>query len=390
MQKHTSSKKHRWRWRRNGAILPLMALIISVLLIFIAIAVNTNWMLLTRSESQAAADLASLSALSFYSENLDSPDRVVDSRDLGAEILRLNGQGEQLASRVSFGFLENPADHNPNFLKNENKITAVRIEPDLNRRIPLFMGGLLGKDEVSITAQSVSAFQPIDVVLAIDASRSMNGADQQNRESGEYPPGGTTNHEPPLPGSKWFAMTDAVEEFLNLVEESNPNARIGLVTFGGGLTSKVPSPLDDLAVRSELPIQSIELRNQITDKLRSYQSFPALGLGTFIFDAIHESLDMIETGNPKGDRFIILLTDGQQFTGGEGRKIFRPPPSVAAERARDKNIKIHTINFRLVANSELLDVADVSGGDSFDAADGDELRVAFRELIKKFKLRLAD
>jgi len=159
----------------------------------------------------------------------------------------------------------------------------------------------------------------------------------------------------------------------------------------GGLRSgRVSSPLDVDHVRREIPFHLVD-STRIVDKLKSYIEYPALGFGTFIFDAIEESTNvLVDTGNPRAKQFIILLSDGKQFTGRNRRADPRPAPVVAASRAVARGIPIHTINYQRVANEELLEVAKATGGDALDASDEKQLREAFEILLEKFRVRLAD
>ena len=361
-----------------------MAFVISVLLIVLAISVNTNWMMLEESAEQSAADLASVSTLNYFSRNLNDPSVVSDSRDIGEQILQLNRGGTEQGDRIKFGNLSDKSAHDPVFTEDESNIEAVKVELDGANKLPMFMGKLLGRDEVAISAEAVSVFQAVEVVLAIDASRSMNRVISSN----DLPPGGSSIHEPPFPGSRWFELADAIDIFLAAVQEANPNTRIALVTFGGGSTShQVASPLDATQSRLELSMRSIRNANQFADLVDSYKDFPALGLGTYISDAIDTSLDELLSGSPaKAKRFIILLSDGDQYTFNEPE----PTPGEAASRAVDNDIKIHTINFQTRANPMLREAATVSGGESYEAGDRDLLRAAFRDLVQQFKLRLAD
>ena len=369
---------------RTGAVVPLMAFVISVLLIVLAISVNTNWMMLNQSVEQSAADLASVSTLNYFSRNLNDAGVVSDSRAIGEEVLKLNRGGTGQGDRIKFGSLSDLSAHDPVFTEDESNIEAVKVELDNANKLPLFMGKLLGKEEVAISAEAVSVFQAIEVVLAIDASRSMNRVISSN----SFPPGASSIHEPPSPGSRWYELADAIDVFLTAVQEANPNARIALVTFGGGSTRhQVASPLDATQSRLELSMRSIRNANQFADVVDSYKDFPALGLGTYISDAIDTSLDELISASPaRAKRFIILLSDGDQYTFDDPE----PTPGEAANRAVDNDIRIHTINFQTNANPMLREAATVSGGESYEAGDSDLLRVAFRELVQQFKLRLAD
>lgn len=370
-------------------MLPLMAVVLVALLTFIAFSLNTSWMQLSKTRAQSAADLASASALSYFSDNPDLPytDRVKGAKEIGALILAKNERdpGSADPSRINLGFLEGKVQHNPAFVSDETRVSSVKItvDPSASSDLPVFFGGLLGKDSVHISAESVSSIEPIEVVICLDASRSMN-----RLANGRRSPKG--NNVPPEAGSQWFALIETVDNFLDEVRKRSSRTRVSLVTFGGGLKSRVPSPLDADHVRRELPLHFVG-SSKIVNKLVSYNNHPALGFGTFIYDAIEESTDvLIETGNPRARKMIILLSDGNQFTGRGKKADPRPAPVVATARAVDQRIEIHTINYQRVANPELIEVATATNGIALDASNEEQLKNAFMTLLKKFRVRIAD
>ena len=97
-----------------------------------------------------------------------------------------------------------------------------------------------------------------------------------NRTSidGDLPEGGTTIHEPPLPGSRWFELTETVALFLAAMQESNPSARVGLVTFGGGITTSkhIASELDAELARLENGL-TVVIANEIEDLVGTMESY---------------------------------------------------------------------------------------------------------------------
>jgi Mg-chelatase subunit ChlD len=73
------------------------------------------------------------------------------------------------------------------------------------------------------------------------------------------------------------------------------------------------------------------------------------------------------------DKVIILMTDGQWNQGRD--------PLLAAQDANNAGITIHTIGLLSEAQSgPLEDIADLTGGKYYPAADGAALQAAFREL----------
>lgn len=385
--------KHR---RRKGAILPLVAVLLSALLIIAAITINTNWILYHQINVQNSTDLAARASLVKILADSEFEGRTDRARDLGARIYELNldRPDPQFSSdRIEFGRIPDPLALEPVFIESgstDDPISAVQIVPSeatAEQRVSMLFRNILSRDTVDLNADATVSTRPVDVMLCLDASRSMN----RRSSGGGFPPGGTSINEPPLPGSRWFELVDTVAVFLQAMKETNPNARVGLVTFGGGFEGipgpnfDPPSELDEEYARTEQGL-TVVISNQINginQTLQSYGSdYPALGLGTSLYDGIIDSLAAFD--NDSASKHIIMLSDGQQAAVGS-----RPGPIVAAEAAANDDVTIHTIsfggNFGVMTN-----IANETAGSNFTAFSEDQLREAFGQLLGRFRVQLVD
>ena len=248
-----------------------------------------------------------------------------------------------------------------------------------------FLGGV---DTVDIVSEAKASTRPLDLILCLDASRSMNRVSTAEKA---FPPGGTSIHEKPLPGSRWSELTDTVALFLDAMRDINPNARIGLVTFGGGASTErilgtgVESPLDlDLArLEQSLTLVISNEAGAIPATLQSYvDDNPALGLGTSLYEGLQVSLGTFDNNN-NSSKHIVMLSDGAQAA------VPSPEPILAAEDAADANVTVHTIAFGTGVDV-LGDIAKETGGSTFSALGEDELREAFASLLARFRTKLVD
>jgi len=102
---------------------------------------------------------------------------------------------------------------------------------------------------------------------------------------------------------------------------------------------------------------------------------------------LEKAIDVLEAGNSKADKTIVILSDGNQFvTPGETTSA----PKVAAIRAAGLGITIHTVNFQTETNQQLTKVSDEANGLHFDASSESELGTAFDQLLEVFAIRIAD
>ncbi len=379
MKRHSVSQH---RSNRRGAVLVLCVFVLMALLFVIALSLNLSWLQYKKLEAQSAADLGSLSAMNQFARERGVLNDPSTARLTGARVVALN-EGNPLVEldRIRFGYLSNPNAHEPLFFEDETQVDAVEVTRSTNPTdVPIFMGSLVGQSTKSVSAEAVSTYPPLDIVLCLDASRSMTRYPNGNGGPGEF-------NAPPEPGSRWHKLTETVDQFLTQVANVNPYARIGLVTFGGGyLDADPPSPLDADFARTELNFQLADVSDakQVMD---SYLAHPRLGLGTYIYDAIeHSELLLKNHGNRRAVRAVILLSDGQQATQEPNK---RPAPHLAVQWTKAKGIPIHTINFQDKPNPALDAVANETGGASLDAGNGPALEAAFNTILHILRTRLA-
>lgn len=192
-----------------------------------------------------------------------------------------------------------------------------------------------------------------EVVLAIDLSASM--AQEDMRRSG-------------APASRLRVVKDVADAFL----AARTGDRVGLILFGTRPYIQAPLTFDLNVVR--------ELLGETTVGM--------VGGSTAIGDAIGLAVKTMRE-HPAKDRVLILLTDGVNTAGAL-------EPMMAAELARNENVKIHTIGVgsdggilmpgQFAANTSDLDeptlkaVSALTGGRYFRARDEAELLGIYAEI----------
>ena len=385
MKRHHQSSSN-----RRGAVLPIIAVALVAILLIVALTINSNWFLYSQINAQNSADIAAHAALVRVLDDTQVNGRIQRARDLGEELYNLNYDrpGANFdGNQIRFGSIADLSSDNPQFVENSSDSQAVSAvfvdEPTQTREVGVFLSNILGgPEQVNIVADATVSSRQIDIVLCLDASRSMNRLPQAKKA---FPPGANSIHEPPVAGSRWFELVDTVEFFMVALKDINPNSRVGLVTLGGGLEhGSVHSPLDAEWARIEhgLVTAISPQAADIVDTMNSYSQMPALGLGTSHYDGIVQSLDNFGTGN--SSRHIILLSDGLQVT-----QDMRPDALVAAGTARNQSVTIHTISFGGNFGA-MTDIANETGGLNFTAVDEDQLRDAFTNLLARFRVQLVD
>ena len=209
-----------------------------------------------------------------------------------------------------------------------------------------------------VTGQRVVRGEGVDIALALDISGSMGALDFE-------------------PQNRLEAAKAVIEDFV----EARPYDRIGLVVFARDAFSQSPLTLD---------------HNVFTRLLKEIELSYDLGLddGTSIGMGLANGANMLKD-SPAESKVIILLTDGVNNSG-------QIDPLTAAEAARALGIRVYTIGVgvqgqvpvpqqgplgeQIVYQENTLDeetlmqIAEMSDGRFFRAADADDLRQIYEEI----------
>jgi Flp pilus assembly protein TadG len=182
------SRLLRWEDRR-GTILVLTAVLMIVLLGFVALTVDNGFIQLTRTQLQSAADAAALSgAMELNASDDPALVRANASREIvtTAAMYRAGDQSSVTinpATDVTFGRLAwNGTSQsykitwgNDAVPYNVVKVRALRISgADGDNRLPLFFAPVLGSNKADVGAEAIATFQPRDIMIVLDFSGSMN------------------------------------------------------------------------------------------------------------------------------------------------------------------------------------------------------------------------
>lgn len=373
---------------RDGSTTPLMVIFMVVIMIFAGITVNYSWIQYHKINAKAAADLTAQSTLQQYLSDAESGTGRETAREMGSIIFDLNRDSRSVSfdpDRIKFGWIENMDQIDPTFVEAYGAgdvISAVHVEPpanDAEKQVNIFFSNLLGgRETVAVSSEAKAATTPVDIMLCLDASRSMN-----LKPTGGGVPGHNANN-PPGPGSRWMVLMETVALFLDSIKEINQNSRVGLVTFGGGTpppAGRTLSPLDEDDARFEHELTPVTSRDigELNETLQSYASdYPALGWGTRVGDGLELCIPQFDTRHAQ--KHILLLGDGTSAA---------TPALRAAAEAVANDIRVHSISFG-GSFGILEDVALAGEGMFFVALTEEELKEAFRAFLGNLKTQLVD
>jgi len=217
----------------------------------------------------------------------------------------------------------------------------------------------LARPQSHLTVTHKSKVEGIDIVLALDVSRSMQARDL----SGGFFGGKT----------RLDVAKEVIDEFIRRREHD----RIGLVLFGREAYTWCPPTLDYQALRTLLS----EVRLGIIN-----------GRATAIGDALGTAINRLRRSKATS-KVIILLTDGDNNAG-------MVTPNQAANYAASFKIKVFTILMgrnvsggrgglfrgRAMVNPRLLEqIAAITGGTPYLATDRQALRDRFQRILNALK-----
>ncbi len=319
----------------------MVAVVIVLMFVACAFAVDIARMHLTRSELRTATDAAARAAV----ESLGRVQNTQQATDAAIAIGKRNlvaGTGLTLdANDIVFGNATRGSDGKFAFTESTTFINTVRVVGERTAGSPdgsvsLVFGPMFGTDSFSPVASSTATRLDRDIALVLDKSGSMST------------------------GGRFAALLNGVDVFLNEMTASVAQERVSLTAY-----EATPTKLVDMTDNLALIQQAIQTQTP--------------GGFTGIGRALEVGIDSIQ--NDAGSRgafslkSVVLMTDGNQNRGIN--------PVVVARRARDLGVIVHTITFSAGANETLMkDVADITGGQHLHANTDQELIDAFDEIAK--------
>lgn len=186
---HRAAEGFRSGEKRRGIIIVLSAVLLVVLIGFVALTVDVGNIELTRTQLQTAADAGALAGAMELS-GTDPPDVVrANVRNAVVSIAALHRNGERASvtidpiNDITFGKISwNSQTQTYQYAWGESqspynvvKVRAMRTMGNSgDHRLPLFFAPVLGSTKADIGAEASASFQPRDIMLVLDFSASMN------------------------------------------------------------------------------------------------------------------------------------------------------------------------------------------------------------------------
>ncbi|XZE17714.1 vWA domain-containing protein [Pirellulaceae bacterium SH449] len=361
---------------RRGAVVPLLAVMLPVLVILSAFAINFAYIQLSRTQMYIASDAASRAAGREFMITNDQELAKAKGRE-AANRNPVAGKPLELTNNdFSFGSSSrNSLQHRYSFQSggirpNAVEVTARRTVDSPNGPLPMLIPnpftGVVQSQQTSRSNQI-----EVDVALVIDRSGSMAYADN---EPAVYPPlpaaapeGWFFDGPAPTP-SRWRDAVRAVDVFIAELEASPMQELVSLTTYNA---------------KAKLDVPLTNQYSEIRKALDSYSAYYTSG-ETSIGGGIHGGRMALEShmARPFAAKVMIVLTDGIDTVGSN--------PVFAAEKASDDEIMIFSITFAQEADQNTMrEVAKVGRGKHYHAASGASLATIFRDIARQLPILIS-
>ena len=368
---------------RRGAVVPMVAIMLPVIMILAGFVVNLSYIELTRTELRIAADAATRAAgrvlvnSNSYAASRAAARQAMTRNTVGGSVLQLadtdivfgESRRNSLAERYSF----TPGGLNPNSVQVNARRDAGSLSGAVSFILP--MAGAGGSFDTSQSA--VSSPVELDVALVLDRSGSMAYGDTEIARDmvlaglmpSSAPPGWSFCDAAP-PGSRWRDLLGGVTVFNNVLNSSYSSEHVALITYGSSASLEQNLTGDYSLVMSAMDVHTQSLCSGATN------------IGSGIYEAINALSDSTFT-RPWAAKVIVLMTDGRHNTGSD--------PEVAATVAFNAGISVYAVTFSAEADQVRMDsVAQNGGGRYFHAASGSDLQNAFRDIARSLPTLLTD
>jgi Ca-activated chloride channel family protein len=364
-------------------MLPLIALLLPVMLIFLGFAVDLSYMQTTRLELQAAADSAARAGATRLSQTDDTTDARNYAIAIGAQNTVAGAALNLRTSEVEVGRSARNGSGKWIFTNNGRPANAVRVTAQRTRTsrdgvVRLFFGSLIGTPSFQPVQSATASFLNVDICLVLDRSTSMKeGVD----EDGIMYTNDSRFCRVPNSTSRWKILDGAVRVFIEELADTDADEKVALATYSSDLSSTnycgVSSSPSSLDRRLDSNLTGItQAMDRLTTSVWNGNTYIESGMRTGLAALLDTRYARVGA-----ERVMILLTDGNENVGSA---------MSAAASCADEGITVHTITFSDSANQTTMrNVANACGGKHYHANSAEYLRQVFRELAAQ-TARLTD
>ena len=377
----TGPKKrvHGRRFRR-GAIAPIIAVSLPMLIIMAGFAINLAYMELVRGQLRIVCDSAAKAALVNFGASNSQSTAITFAGTVSANNLVANQVVSFSSSNVTFGNSTKSSSGTYLFTSGGTPTNSVQVTGTVSPS--LLLAAFLPVSVFTTSQTSTTTRISHDIVLVLDRSASM-AFDQSGNEF-VYPPDISSQGTmlqcyfmpPSATASRWAALSSAVASFITTLQSRNLDVHVGLVTFSENYSFGSYN-----AVESSLDEQLTGNLSLITTAMTTWSQQVLLG-NTNISAGLATA--QTELTGPRArtvaDRTVILFTDGVPTSGNLNIA------SVVQGLNQNSQIVTHVITFGgeaasgTTAYTSMQTAAQDGNGMYFNAPTAAQLQTAFQTI----------
>lgn len=380
---------------RRGGMIVLVAIMLTVVIILCAVAVNMAWVELAQTEMRVVTDNAARTAMVEFGKSQDTATALTAAKN-NAKTNTVGGKSFVLQnSDVVFGRAVKQSNDSYTFTANATPTNAVQIQANMVStssmgQLQTLMTGVISPDYVNLQNQSIAVRLDNDIAIVVDRSASM--AWDLSGTAYTYPSetGSEAGNDiqfyftkPHATLSRWAGLCDALDAFQLAVSERNINAQVGLVTFAsdyqfGNSQWQSTKVSNDVNLTTNFP--------SIVTAANTYGNKPLIG-GTDIGAGMTNGRNMLISGtNARSNavKTMIVMTDGNRQSGMTTSQI-----AAYATSCKNEGITIYTVTFSEDAAYTLMQtVATNGGGKHYHSNSAAQLKQAFLDIAGSLPVML--
>ena len=338
----------RLRSSRAGAMLPLIAVSMTILFVAAVLAIDIARIHVTRSELRTATDAAARAGVEALGREQSQSAATAAAIAIAEENL-VAGNGLTLnPNDILFGTSTQKADGSFSFVEGGPILNSVKVLGDRRSGspdgvVPMMFGKMFGVNSFSPVQSATAARLDRDIGMVLDVSGSM----------GNF--------------GRFDSLINGLDVFLVELENTIQKERVSLTVY-----ETRPRKLVDLT----------ENLTSISDAMDDESPGGRTGIGRALKVGLDSVLDD-PLARPFALKSIVLMTDGNHNEG--------VPPDVVAKECKRKGIVVHTITFSSGADELLMEkVATETGGTHVHAETNQQLVEAFQTIAKQLQVLLIE
>lgn len=357
--------------RRRGATLALVAILLPVMLVLAAFAINLSYMELNRTELRISTDAAARAAIRTYAATGNKAlatqrgQQIAERNPVAGEPLTL-AQSDFVFGQSHRSSLDSRYTFTPsNGYVNAVQITGRRTPGAPDGPVSLLFPNMLGRQTFEPQQTAIASQTEVDIALVIDRSGSMAFADNEKSSGFNKPKAAPKNWDycDPVPNkSRWLDAVGAVDLFVAELDASPGLERVSLSTYSSDATLDIDLTTDYTKIRNRM--------NAISQKF--------CGGSTNVGGGLQKGLDSIKKpglARPWAAKIVVVMTDGIHNTGTD--------PLPVANQAGKDGIMVYSVTFSNEADIvRMQKVASAGHGTHMHAATGNDLKKIFQEIAK--------